>query len=313
MANKYRITPAQEAILDRFTCQRLTDERENNLLVWEFFSRRGRSLTEKLKFDAWQEDLEGVPAAYYVIKAPSGRIAMFFSLKCGTLCDPGYVAQVLEDYKRNEEIIRTLQSMRSYEEAMDYIEEIRSTTSFPVEWSPEDIFEEIRDIYQTKRTLKKEKKSEQSEKILRVDVAFPAIELVHFCVNDLVRDEWESLGLGRGLGETMFWKFVLPKMLEVNRLVGCEYAYLFAADSSRDETLINYYENALHFERPTNIGGIKPTYDFLCTFMCKRLFKLSPFRRMYLDPKLYDDEDRLGLVDYQKDFFDNFNMMPTMD
>lgn len=313
MANKYRITPAQEEILDRFTCQRLTDERENNLLVWEFFSRRGRSLTEKLKFDAWQEDLEGVPAAYYVIKAPSGRIAMFFSLKCGTLCDPGYAAQVLENYNRNEEIIRTLQGMHSYEEAMDYIEEIRSTTSFPVEWSPEDIFEEIRDIYQTKRTLKKEKKSEQSEKILRVDVAFPAIELVHFCVNDLVRDEWESLGLGRGLGETMFWKFVLPKMLEINRLVGCEYAYLFAADSSRDETLINYYENALHFERPTGIGGIKPTYDFLCTFMCKRLFKLSPFRRMYLDPKLYDDEDRLGLVDYQKDFFDNFNMMPTMD
>lgn len=312
MASKYRITPAQEAVLDRFTCQRLTDDRKNNLLVWEFHSRRGRGLADKLKFDAWQEDTEGIPAAYYVIKAPSGRIAMFFSLKCGTLCDPGYVAQVMESYHRNEELITALKEMHSYDDALDYIEEIRSTTTFPVEWSPDDIFEEVRDIYQTKRKLKKEKKSEPSDKILRVDVAFPAIELVHFCVNDLVRDEWKALGLGRGLGETMFWKFVLPKMLEINRLVGSEYAYLFAADTSRSETLINYYETALHFERPTNIGGIKPTYDFLCTFMCKRLFKLSPFRRMYLDPKLCDDEDTLGLVDYQKDFFENFNLKPTM-
>ena len=312
MVNKYRITPEQEAILNRFTCQRLTDDRQNNLLIWEFFSRKGKSLTDKLKYEAWQEDTEGLPAAYYVIKAPSGRIAMFFSLKCGTLCDPGYVTQVLENYQRNEEFIRNLKQMHSYDEAMDYIEEIRSSTTFPVEWSADDIYEEFRDIYHTKRYLKKEKRSEPSEKILRVDVAFPAIELVHFCVNDLVRDEWKSLGLGRSLGETMFWKFVLPKMLEINRLVGSEYAYLFAADTSRDESLINYYENALHFERPTNIGGIKPHYDFLCTFMCKRLFKLSPFRRMYLDPKLYDDEDSLGLVDYQRDFFDNFNLKPEL-
>ena len=313
MANKHRITPAQEAILDQFTCQRLTDDRHNNLLIWEFFSRRGRSLTDKLKFDAWQEDTEGIPAAYYVIKAPSGRIAMYFSLKCGTLCDPGYATKILEDYQRVEDIIQTIQGMHSRDEALDYIEDIRSTTTFPVEWTSGDIFEEIRDIYQSKRYLKKEKRSEPSDKIIRVDVAFPAIELVHFCVNDLVRDEWKSLGLGRSMGECMFWKFVLPKMLEINRLIGCEYAYLFAADTSRDGTLINYYENALHFERPRGIGGIKPQYDFLCTFMCKRLFKLSPYRRMYLDPKLCEDEDGLGLVDHQKEFFENFNLKPTMD
>lgn len=313
MANKYRITPAQEAILDSFTCQRLTDDRRNTQLIWEFESRRGRSLTEKLKFEAWLEDTEGVPAAYYVIKAPSGRIAMYFSLKCGTLCDPGYVSQVMESYQRNEELIEALKGMHSRDEALDYIEDIRSSTTFPVEWSAGDIFEEVRDIYQTKRFLKKEKRSEPSEKILRVDVAFPAIELVHFCVNDKVRGEWKALGLGRSMGECMFWKFVLPKMLEINRLIGCEYAYLFAADGSRDETLINYYETALHFERPMGIGGIKPHYDFLCTFMCKRLFPLSSFRRYCLDPKLCKDDDGLGLVDHQKDFFENFNLKPTMD
>ena len=101
--------------------------------------------------------------------------------------------------------------------------------------------------------------------------------------------------------------FVLPKMLEINSLVGCEYAYLFAADSSRDNTLIKYYEDVLHFERPTALGGIKPQYDFLCTFMCKRLRRLSTNRKMYLDPALWENEDPKSLEDYRKEFFENFN------
>lgn len=307
MSELTRITPEQEAILNRFTCQRLTDDRENNLLIWEFFSRRGRSLADKLKFEAWQEDTEGVPAAYYVVKAPSGRIAMFFSLKCGTLCDPSYVAKVTESYEQTQHIIEELGQLRSRDEAFEYLEQIRSSSSFPVDMSGAELFEHFRDIYQTKQFLRKEKKNEPNDKIIRVDVAFPAIELVHFCVNDVVREEWKSFRMGRPMGEVMFWKFVLPKMLEINRLIGCEYAYLFAADGSRDGTLINYYENALHFERPTGIGGIKPSYDFLCTFMCKRLRRLSPNRKMYIEPQLWENEDPRSLEDYRNEFFENFN------
>ena len=109
------------------------------------------------------------------------------------------------------------------------------------------------------------------------------------------------------MGETLFWRFVLPKMLEINSLVGCEYAYLFAADSSRDNTLVKYYEEVLHFECPTALGGIKPQYDFLCTFMCKRLRRLSANRKMYLDPALWEKEDPKALEDYRNEFFENFN------
>ena len=307
MSELTRITPAQEALLQGFTCQRLTDEKDNMHLAWEFLSRRNKGLEEKLKFEAWQEDRESVPAAYYVVKSPSGRIALYFSLKCGTLCDPTYAAKVTQNYNNVQHVLEELGQIGTRDEAIEFLEEVRNGGMFPMPMSRQELMQHFRDVKQDKKWLKKEKKVDPSDKIVRVDMAFPAVELVHFCVNDRVRDEWKALKLGHSMGETLFWRFVLPKMLEINSLVGCEYVYLFAADSSRDNTLIKYYEDVLHFERPTALGGIKPQYDFLCTFMCKRLRRLSSNRKMYLDPALWEKEDPKALEDYRNEFFENFN------
>ena len=313
MSELTRITPAQEAVLNTFTCERLTADPNNRQRSWEFYSRRGRSLVYKLQEDAWFEDADGLPAAYYVVKNAAGKIALFFSLKCGTLCDPDYVAKVFDKYDRSKELMNALHNKESEEWAYDYLEQLRTASGIIPYPDQMTIVSKYMDASDERRDIKLEKKTEPSRKILRVDEAFPAIELVHFCVNDTLRDEWKRLDLGHGMGEVFFWRFVVPKMLEVHQLIGCEYAYLFAADGSRDGTLINYYENALHFERPTNIGGIKPRYDFLCTFMCKRPFRLSHFRKSCLDASLYDDEDPLGLADYRTDFFEHFNADPTQD
>lgn len=50
--------------------------------------------------------------------------------------------------------------------------------------------------------------------------------------------------------------------------------------------LINYYQTALHFEAPEDIGTSKPFYDFTCKFMCQTVNHL---------------------LQAQKDFFDSFN------
>ena len=307
MSEMTRITPAQEAVLNSFTCQRLTEDRDNLHLAWEFLNRRNSGLEDKLKFEAWQEDMESVPAAYYVVKAPSGRIALYFSLKCGTLCDPTYVTKLTESYANVQQVLDALGQIGTRDEAMEYLEEVRSSGMFPMPMSRREMMDHFREVKQDKQWLKKEKRVEPSDKIVRVDMAFPAVELVHFCVNDRVRDEWKKLGLGHGMGETLFWQFVLPKMLEINSLVGCEYAYLFAADTSREGSLIQYYMDVLHFDCPTALGGIKPQYDFLCTFMCKRLRRLSNNRKLYLEPKLWEAEDPWALEDYRRDFFENFN------
>ena len=51
------------------------------------------------------------------------------------------------------------------------------------------------------------------------------------------------------MGEVIFWKFIFPKFFEVQRIGGCEYAFLFVADLSEDRTLINYYNVALKENR----------------------------------------------------------------
>ena len=313
MSEMSRITPAQEAVLNTYRCERLTADPLNRRRSRQFYSRKGRSLVYKLQEDAWYEDRDGVPAAYYVVRNAAGEIAMFFSLKCGTLCDPDYVAKVFEKYDRSRDLMDALHNKEGKEWAYDYLEQMRTSSGTIPFVKKMNIVHDYLDASEERQDIKREKKTEPSSKILRVDEAFPAIELVHFCVNDNARDSWDRKLMGRPLGEVMFWRFVVPKMLEINRLISCEYAYLFAADGSVDGSLINYYENALHFERPVNVGGIKPRYDFLCTFMCKRLYRLSEFRKSCLDPSLYDDEDPLGLEDYYNDFFENYNEVPSMN
>ena len=72
---------------------------------------------------------------------------------------------------------------------VDNIREIREETALCVEF-----VDHFREVKQDKQWLKKEKKSEPSDKIVRVDMAFPAVELVHFCACDPIN--WNRYGSG---------------------------------------------------------------------------------------------------------------------
>ena len=312
MSDKTRITPAQEAILNTYTCERLTANPDNRDKCFDFRCKKNRGLADNLKYEAWNEDTDGFPATYYVVKNARGRIVMYFSLKCGTLCDPEYVAKVLERYERVQDLMDALNGNEGKESANEYLERLRTSNGSISYRDQMEILTEYWDTSEERTDIKAEKKQEPTKWLLRVDEAFPAVELVHFCVNDNYRREWKALKLGRGMGEVFFWKFVVPKIMEISRLVGCEYVYLFAADSTPDCNLIRYYENALHFELPSNISGIKPRYDYLCTFMCKRLHPMSMFRKSRLSPEIYGNQDYLALADYQKYFFETFNELPSM-
>lgn len=310
MSKQSRITKEQRAVLKKFTCERLTAHPENQRLTWSFCCRRNPNLAHTLQGDAWHEDREGLPTVYYVVKNPQGQIAMYFSLKCGVLANYDYVEQVMERYHRNKELMDALDNR---EWAREHAEELRSGYGFISYDEQYHIRTNFREAKEAKKYILGDQKVEPNRKTIRVDEAFPAIELVHFCVNDLARKDWASYNMGHSMGEVMFWHFVVPTMLKINKLIGCEYAYLFAADGTKDGTLINYYETTLHFERLKSIGAIKPQYDFFCVFMGKRLFRISEYRKYTLDPSLYDEEDPLGLDDYRRDFFENFNIIPGDD
>lgn len=95
------------------------------------------------------------------------------------------------------------------------------------------------------------------------------------------------------MGEVIFWRFIVPKFFEVQEIVGCEYAFLFAADLSEDRTLINYYNVSLKFAIDVPMGTNKPLYDFTCAFMCQKLSMLKENRKVYFDNFNIDINDEI--------------------
>ena len=316
MANTYPITEEQKKILSTYTCQRLTADQDNLLKIQKFYSARGQGLVNSLRNYGWEED-HNRSTAYYVIKNAEGQIVMFFSLKCGTLFDPGYVKKFSDEFNETRTLFTNWRRAQVGDEsARQYIQEMRELLG-------EDTFNDrIRtltaDYYQKAymyKDIKADKRHEPNSKIIRVDQSHPAIELVEFCVNDRTKRCWNDFSQNQfdrrrhTMGQVFFWWFIVPKMLEISRLIGCEYAYLFAADRDPDGTLVRYYEDALHFRKLTHLGTIKPYYDMNCFFMGCRIFSVDP-------DAIHPDEDEdacHGLDYYCDEFFKHFNLTTNVD
>ena len=305
MPNTYPITEEQMEILRRFTCERLTARRTNLDDIQDFTSRRGEGLVGSLLTKGWRADSRGL-TNYYLIRNPEGEIVMFFSLKCGTLFDPDYAADYLERFKdtleRDDALNRWNRALEGDPEERRYFDRQRRQMG-PQKF--DDFLESL--------MIKSDKKQEPNKKIIRVSTSRPAIELVEFCANDATKDSWDDYGFPshRKMGETLFWWFIVPKMLEVNQLIGCEFVYLFAADSTANGSLTNYYREKLHFNSISHLGTVKPSYDLNCFFMGNRLRSitgLSNFYRSRMRP-----EDLWGLDHYKDDYFEHFNLNPTAD
>ena len=314
MRNTYPITPEQIDILNSFTCERLTTNPMNLHKIQNFLSYRGPGLVNALRNFGWEADRSGT-TAYYVIKNSTGQIVMFFSLKCGSLFDPGYVKRFAEEFSETQQLWNMWnQARRGDEAAQQYLVELEGLLG------KEEFDKRLRNLEtdfivqrSMYREIKADKRNEPSDKIIRVDKAHAAIELVEFCANDRTRSSWEAafndqlVTRRNTMGKVFFWWFIVPKMIEISQLIGCEYAYLFAADDDPDGDLVRYYEDALHFRKLTHLGTIKPYYDMNCFFMGRRLFSVD---EDHLDPgEIIEDYDDLNGLDYYREqFFQHFNL-----
>ena len=281
-----KITKKQLSLIDSLTCERLTKHDANKVLIQDFENNRNKGLVYSLREEAWEEDANG-SVAYYLIKDKDGNILFFFSLKCGALFEQLNEERLKQNanyWKALEHILKN--SANGDQTAVLIMEKLRSGKNL----TDDDLKEIINIQSKTKRRalehLLAEKKSETNENIVRVSATHSGVELVHFCANDNKKQLWKATSLPQPLGVVVFWHFIVPRIYEVQKVVGCKYAFLFAADLSEDGSLINYYQTALHFEAPEDIGTSKPFYDFTCKFMCQTVNHL---------------------LDAKKDLFDNFN------
>lgn len=279
----------QNKILKLFSCERLSSNWKNKKLIESVQNKRNPNLVNYLQTTAWDEDKAG-DCAHYLIKY-DGEIALFFSVRTGCLFDrpvnENYLDNILTiiTTARNA-IIDIKNNAPEKEEAQSFLERLNLT-----EITLEQL-EELQQKYEPKRTtLKQEKNLDLNRLLYHVGNTYSGIEMFIFCSNDTFKETWKSFNFPNHdrMGMVLFWKFVVPKILDIQRFVGCKYFYLFAADSSPDNTLVGYY-NMLSFEQDMNLGTNKPFFDWQSKFMCQEITNLKSKRKQFFTQFNPDDD-----------------------
>lgn len=276
-----KITDKQRAVLSTLCCERLSSNEKNLRSIGCFCNNRNSCIVDTLLGEAYEEDECGA-VAYYLVKNNEDDILFFFSLKCGLLYD-----EFIEG-----ERLRSLQAF------YDYISRTMSDDEIGEE--EKSVLGSLLEKTRTKKGLKKtdvakilHKSSETTTieemfdgGVKNVGKTFPGIEIVHFCANDSNREKWDQYAFDQKIGVVVFWHFIIPVVQKAMEHVGCEYLFLFAADMTEDEELVNYYKTNMNFRDTIEHGTAMPLYDFACKFM-------------YQETK--------GLVAARDNFFNSFN------
>lgn len=279
-----QITNEQKQILDSLICERLSSTEKNLRIVDNFFNRKNESLAQTLKNEAYEEDADS-NIAYYLIKDSEDNIFFYFSIKCGMLYDKiGEEEKLRELYKFLVELKRDPKSSEEDKIIIDSIlEKIRTRNGL--------IKNNLSKISHIKKSQIIETLTEESESNLKhVGKTFAGIEIVHFCANDKCRALWEKFNIKQKMGAVVFWQFLIPKIFELRKIVGCEYLFLFAADLTPDEILINYYKSNLGFTDSNEHGTAIPFYDNGCKFLYQELKNIEEKRTLFYNEFNPDEE-----------------------
>ena len=280
-----KITAEQKAFLTTLRCERLSTHESNLRLVDSFENSVNQNLETMLKGEAYEQDQES-QIAYYLIKNSEGDILFYFSLKCGLLYDSSREWENLSKLRVIYESLVNLNAEATEEEQKTIagiLESIRSQQGIKKE-----------DLWKLKRYAKndiiEELQRETADHLKRVGKTFAGIEIVHFCVNEGMRDYWSSCPIQGKMGVVVFWNFLVPIVLDIMKLVGCQYLFLFAADLTPDEILVNYYKSFLGFEDTASHSTAISLYDFACKFLYQETKDLAVRREKFFD-NFNPDED----------------------
>lgn len=247
-----RITEEQIALLDSFCVARLNDDDSLLRDVRAFENSKNVNLVDYLMGDAFDDDARNKTACY-VVRDGDGEILCYFSIKCGLLYSEFEELKKFEKFKNHKIKLMELEQRSDDAQVKEYIEEIR-----------EKLKEAKDDI---ERLLGKFESMPPNKQVAK---SFPSVELTHFCVNEAYRKKWRTYGFSarNRIGSTMFWHVIVGIAEKIRSLTGCEYLYLFAADSTPDRHLVNHYKNMMGFREEMTMSALQPIYDFNCTFLC---------------------------------------------
>ncbi len=257
----------KDRFLKEFTFQRLTEEESNKEKITDFKCDRNDLLAKHLIHYAWKKDQDG-ETAYYLVKDISGKVVFYFSVKCGLLSQ-----------KIEEKYIKLLEFMTdNVESFQDYDLSILAKIAEKLQVPCFNIIDSIYALQDKAEQYQEDKRISQGLDIIRVNQTYSAIELVQFCANNNYKSYWTELAYPLPMGVCVFWFFIVPLVLEIQKKIGCRYLYLFAADDTEDLELCNYYNNDLGFRKVEEISVLKPRYDYTCIPMFQEINNLMRMR-----------------------------------
>lgn len=281
-----RISIEQERLIDSLWCERLASNDVNLRQVNEFYCRRNDSLALVLQNEAFEDDECG-STAYYLVKDGMDRILFYFSLKTGLLYDQHIDEKSIKIFKKLNDFVKDVISQHDLTEDqvrafMGFLEKVRTHKGVTKE--------DLERLPQKNKSLFEELEEELNQNITHVGKTYSGVELVHFCKNNAHDEVIRDLGLPRNFGEVVFWKFIVPKIVEARKLIGIQYFFLFAADMTAENKLIQYYSDFLHFQTDDSRATVKPVYDFACKFMYQPTSELEAAARVFWENFNEDDE-----------------------
>lgn len=277
-----KITDRQLGILNELKCERLSSDSDNFGLIDRFENLRNERLADALKNSAFSDD-ENNRIAYYLVKNRNGDVLFYFSLKCGSLYDK-YLDEQRMSYMKALilELIQKKQSSETSPEDIGIIDDMLENLRKRKGISKSDLEKLKHKDGDAIKRIEEELENENT----KVGATFAGIEIVEFCANDATKEQWKEMFPNNKLGGVVFWHFIVPIVLDVMKLAGCEYICLFAADSTPDETLVNYYRYNMNFISSDERKTTTPFYDLTCKFMF---------------------QETSGLKERQQRFYDSFN------
>lgn len=247
-----KITNDQLDILNSFSVTRLKEDDSLLRDVSAFKNPKNENLVDYLVGDAFDDDSEN-RCACYVVRNEDGEILCYFSIKCGLLYSEFEELKKFEKFKNHKIKLMELEQRSDDAQVQEYIKEIKSK----LKEAKEDI----------ERLLGKFDSTPPNKHVAK---SFSSIELTHFCVNEAYREKWQTYGFSERnrIGSTMFWHVIVRIVEKIRNLTGCEFLYLFAADSTSDRHLVNHYKNMMGLREEMTMSALQPIYDFNCTFLC---------------------------------------------
>lgn len=279
-----KITEEQLKILATLKCERLSSDDNNLRLVEEFFNKK-ESLSNTLKNEAYEDDEAG-NIVYYLIKDSENNILFYFSLKCGVLYDK-YINGEL--YQQLKGVVDNLIQLSLDEKTSEADKKIIDTILCDVR-NRKGIAKKSLSSISRKNTTIEEFEKMMGDNTEKVGATFAGIEIVQFCRNE-ENNKWSSYGIDKKLGVIVFWNFIVPIVLKVREYVGCQYLFLFAADESEDENLVNYYKYWLKFKQDENLKTTMPLYDLKCKFLYQEAGSLAEKREKFFNNFNPDEDD----------------------